>query len=155
MAVNAIDPKNVSIGSDHHGIELRATVIAWLKGQGHTIQDVGTHSQDSVDYPDIASLVGTNIANGEADFGVLICGSGIGMSIAANKFHRVRAAAIHSEKMAEMSRRHNNANVLCLSDADFSNEENLRFVERFFTTEFEGGRHQRRVEKIAQLESEG
>ena len=142
----------VAIGSDHHGLALRSAIIKWLESQGHTAIDVGTHSEESVDYPDIASLVGKKIAPGEVDLGILICGSGIGMSIAVNKFPGVRATAIHNVKMAEMSRRHNNANIICLSDADFDIETNLEFVRIFLSTEFEGGRHQRRVDKISKLE---
>ena len=142
----------VAIGSDHHGLALRSAIVKWLESEGHTVTDVGTCSEESVDYPDIASLVATQVGGGTADFGVLICGSGIGMSIAANKFQGVRATAIHIEKMAEMSRRHNDANVICLSDADFDAASNLEFVRIFLSTEFEGGRHQRRVDKITKLE---
>ena len=149
---STLNSAKVAIGSDHHGLALRASIIKWLESEGHTATDVGTFSEESVDYPDIASLVGKQITDGTADLGILICGSGIGMSIAANKFAGVRAAAVHSAKMAEMSRRHNNANIACLSDADFDAKTNLEFVRIFLSTEFEGGRHQRRVEKISKLE---
>ena len=106
----------------------------------------------SVDYPDVAAEVAGKVSADDAQRGVLICGSGIGMSIAANKLAGVRAVAAQNQKMAEMSRRHNDANIICLSDADISGDENLKLVKIFLATEFEGGRHQRRVDKISKLE---
>lgn len=142
----------VTIGSDHHGREVREKIIAMLRAEGHEVTDAGSHEGESVDYPDIAAEVAGNVGNETADRGVLICGSGIGMAIAANKFDGVRAAPCFNEEAAEMTRKHNNANVLCMSDATVSQEDNLKIVKRFMTTEFEGGRHQRRVDKIAELE---
>ena len=143
----------IAVGSDHHGVTLRAELKAQLEAAGHEVVDVGTHGTDSVDYPDIAANVAEQVSQGEADRGLLICGSGIGMSIAANKFASVRAAVCREENAAEMSRRHNDANVLCLSDG-VSVEQNLEIVNIWMTTDFEGGRHQRRVEKIRALECE-
>lgn len=143
----------VAIGSDHHGLELRAKIIEMLKASEHEVTDVGTDSSESVDYPDIASKAAGAVGSQAVDRGILICGSGIGMAIAANKIDGVRAAPCFDENTAEMCRRHNNANVLCLSDATVSNEDNLKIVKKFMTTEFDGGRHQRRVDKISDLET--
>lgn len=143
----------VAVGSDHHGIELRAALKAQLEAAGHEVVDVGAHGSESVDYPDIAADVARQVGDGSVDRGLLICASGIGMSIAANKLPAVRAAACRDEKAAEMSRRHNDANVLCLSDG-VPVERNQAVVETWMQTEFEGGRHQRRVDKISALESQ-
>lgn len=143
---------NVSIGSDHHGHEVRAKIIAQLRDDGMDVTDAGSHGSESVDYPDIASAVAKAVGDGSSDRGILICGSGIGMAIAANKIDGVRAAPCFDENTAQMTRRHNNANVLCLSDATVSIEQNLKIVKAFMATEFEGGRHQRRVDKIRELE---
>jgi ribose 5-phosphate isomerase B len=119
---------------------------------GHEVWDEGPHGSESVDYPDVAAIVGRKVASGEVDRGILICGTGIGMCIAANKFAGVRAAPCHDDLTAEMSRRHNDLNVLCLS-ADMLGEKLIdRMVEIWLSTEFEGGRHARRVEKIRGLE---
>ena len=142
----------VAIGSDHHGRDVRAKIIAMLEEDGHEVTDVGSHGEESVDYPDVASPVAGSVNKGSVDRGILICGSGIGMAIAANKIDGVRAAPCYDEHTAEMCRRHNDANVLCMSDATVSAEHNLKIVKTFMTTDFEGGRHQRRVEKIAELE---
>ncbi|MEX2560441.1 MAG: ribose 5-phosphate isomerase B [Pirellulales bacterium] len=142
----------IAIGSDHRGFAVKQNLVDLLKRLSQEVTDVGTHGPDSVDYPDIASVVGRMVGNGEVDRGILICGTGIGMSIAANKHPGVRAAPCHDDLSAEMSRRHNDLNVLCLS-ADMLGEKLIdRMVEIWLKTEFEGGRHARRVEKIAQLE---
>jgi ribose 5-phosphate isomerase B len=119
---------------------------------GHEVVDVGAYTPDAVDYPDIAADVARKVSRGEVDRGILVCGTGLGMCIAANKLHGVRAAPCHDDITAEMSRRHNNANVLCLS-ADMLGERLIdRMVEIWLTTPFEGGRHARRVDKISELE---
>lgn len=142
----------IAIGSDHRGYAVKQKVIELLTRLAQEVADVGTHSTDSVDYPDIASVVAKQVSAGEVDRGILICGSGIGMAIAANKFPGVRAAPCHDDLTAEMSRRHNDLNVLCLS-ADMLGEKLIdRMVEIWLRTEFEGGRHARRVEKIVELE---
>ena len=142
----------IAIGSDHRGFDVKQKLIDLLKRLGQDVSDVGTHSAESVDYPDVASIVGTKVSRGEVELGILICGTGIGMSIVANKFPGVRAAPCHDDLSAEMSRRHNDLNVLCLS-ADMLGERLIdRMVEIWLKTEFEGGRHARRVEKIAKLE---
>ncbi len=144
----------IVIGSDHRGYQVKSKIIELLKRLEHTVLDVGTDDNASVDYPDIAADVARRVSSGEADRGILICGSGLGMCIAANKVPGIRAAPCHDDLTAEMSRRHNNLNVLCLS-ADMLGEKLIdRMVEIWLTTEFEGGRHARRVEKIEKLEHE-
>lgn len=142
----------VALGSDHRGVEQRVPLRALLEQRGHEVVDLGTNSSESVDYPDIAALVARRVANGEADRGLLICGTGIGMSIAANKVHGIRAAVCRLPEAAEMSRRHNDANVLCLSGA-VAPADNATILAKWLETPFEGGRHQRRVDKISDLES--
>jgi ribose 5-phosphate isomerase B len=142
----------VAIASDHRGYHLKERVISLLKSKGHEVLDEGPSSDASVDYPDFAALVATKVSNGEAERGILICGTGIGMAICANKFPGVRAAACADEVTAELSRRHNDLNVLCLSGDMLSSRSTERLVEVWMDAAFEGGRHQRRVEKISQLE---
>jgi ribose 5-phosphate isomerase B len=142
----------VAIASDHRGFHLKEKVISLLKAQGHTVVDDGPSSETSVDYPDFAALVAKKVSSGEVDRGILICGTGIGMAISANKFPGVRAAAVVDEVTAELSRRHNDLNVLCLSGDLLSSRVTERLVEIWMATEFEGGRHARRVEKIGELE---
>jgi ribose 5-phosphate isomerase B len=144
----------ISIGSDHRGFHVKAKLIQLLEQWGHEICDEGTHDSQSVDYPDIAAAVSRKVSSHEVDRGILICGTGIGMAIAANKFPGVRAAPCHDEVTAEMSRRHNDVNVLCLS-ADLLGERRIdRMVELWLRTEFEGGRHSRRVARIGEFEKE-
>lgn len=145
-------PTKIALGSDHHGVQTRSAIIKQLLASGHQTIDEGTDSGESVDYPIIAERVGRLVANGTADRGVLICGSGIGMSIAANKVTGIRAAAVRDAHAAEMSRRHNDANIICLSDNEVDAATNVQLVEVFLATEFDGGRHQRRVDQIADIE---
>jgi ribose 5-phosphate isomerase B len=144
----------VAIASDHRGYHLKEKVIALLKLKGHEVIDDGPSSDEAVDYPDFAALVAKKVSSGEVDRGILICGTGLGMAIAANKFPGVRAAACADEVTAELSRRHNDLNVLCLSGDLLSSRITERVVEVWLDTAFEGGRHERRVEKIRQLEQE-
>src|SRR5262245_51899446 len=144
----------VAIASDHRGFHLKEKVISLLKAQGHTVIDDGPASDASVDYPDFAALVAKKVSSGEVDRGILICGTGIGMAISANKFSGVRAAAIGDEVTAELSRRHNDLNVLCLSGDLLSSRVIGRVGEIWMKTKFEGGRHERRVEKIRELEED-
>ncbi|NLE36642.1 MAG: ribose 5-phosphate isomerase B [Pirellulaceae bacterium] len=142
----------IAVGSDHRGCQIRSKVIDLLKRLGHDVVDVGTPGVEPVDYPDVAASVACKVSSGEVDRGVLICGSGLGMCIAANKFAGVRAAPCHDDLTAEMSRRHNDLNVLCLS-SDLLGERLVdRMVEIWLNTPFEGGRHARRIEKIIELE---
>lgn len=142
----------IAIGSDHRGFSLKTKLVDLLRRENHEVDDVGTTGSESVDYPDFAEAVSGKVSNGEVDRGILICGTGIGMAITANKFPGVRAAPCGDELTAEMSRRHNDLNVLCLP-ADLVGGQTVdRLVEIWLKTEFEGGRHARRVEKIGQLE---
>lgn len=142
----------VALGCDHRGFEAKAKLIQLLERLGHEVLDEGTHDSQSVDYPDFAAAVSRKVAAGDAERGILICGTGIGMAIAANKVRGVRAAPCIDEVMAEMSRRHNDVNVLCLS-GDMLGERRIdRIVEIWLNAEFEGGRHARRIGKVTELE---
>ena len=142
----------IAIGSDHRGYEVKRRIVALLQRAGHEVQDFGPQSHDSVDYPDFAFEVASAVSEGRVERGILVCGTGIGMCIAANKVRGVRAAPCHDSITAEMSRRHNDANILCLS-GDLLGEELIdRMVRIWLQTEFEGGRHARRVEKIEHFE---
>ena len=145
----------IAVGSDHRGYDLRPQVIELLQRLGHEVDDVGTFSTEAVDYPDIAALVSDKVGHGQAERGILICGTGLGMCIAANKFAGVRAVPCHDDLTAEMSRRHNDSNILCLS-ADLLGERLIdRMVELWLSTPFEGGRHAERLRKIAAMEKRG
>jgi len=142
----------VAIGSDHRGFAIRSKVVDLVRRLGHEAIDVGSFSADAVDYPDIAADVGRRVNSGEVDRGILICGTGIGMCIAANKIPGVRAAPCHDDRTAEMSRRHNDSNVLCFS-ADLLGERLIdQMVQTWLATPFDGGRHAARVQKITELE---
>lgn len=142
----------IAIGSDHRGYQAKEKIKAMLTSQGHEVLDNGTDATSSCDYPDAAYPTCKQVTTGQAEKGVLLCGTGIGMSITANKVRGVRAAVCHDELTAEMSRRHNNANILCLP-ADLIGEElTRRIVDLWLHTDFEGGRHERRIRKISELE---
>lgn len=143
----------IAIGADHAGFTMKNEVVTRLQQLGHEVEDVGTFSAESTDYPDYAEAVATRVGAGDADRGILVCSTGIGMSIAANKVAGVRAAVAMSDEEVALSRTHNNANVLTLG-ANFSDLESAnRWVDIFLREEFEGGRHERRVNKIAALEA--
>lgn len=144
----------IAVGSDHRGFHLKDKILAYLKSAGHEVEDAGARGDESVDYPDYSAVVAKKVSNGEIDRGILICGTGIGMAIAANKFPGVRAAPCTDEVTAEISRRHNNLNVLCLSADLLSPRVVERMVQVWIDTEFEAGRHQRRIDKITQLEKQ-
>jgi ribose 5-phosphate isomerase B len=144
----------ISIGADHAGVALKATIGQWLTEQGIDVDDQGTMSCESVDYPDYARAVGERVAQGAADLGILICGTGIGMAMAANKIPGIRAACATSEIAARLGREHNNANVLTLGARLLDGATALKIVEAWLRAEFAGGRHQRRLDKIAELEQE-
>ena len=142
----------IAVGSDHRGYEIKGKIADLARRLGHEVTEMGANNAESVDYPDVAAAVAERVSNNEADRGILICGTGIGMCIAANKFPNVRAAPCHDDLTAEMSRRHNDLNVLCLS-ADMLGERLIdRMVEIWLNTEFESGRHARRLKKIGDLE---
>jgi len=142
------------VGSDHAGFALKEQVREHLEQEGHEIVDVGTHSEDSVDYPDYARQVGEAVASGDADYGILVCGSGLGMEIAANKVAGVRAVQIMDTEMAKMSRAHNDANVITLPGRYIEPAAADAIVDTFLATAFEGGRHQLRVDKITAMEQQ-
>src|SRR5437870_5151827 len=142
----------IAVGSDHRGFEVKKRILLLLSQLGHETQDMGTGGHEGADYPDFAFAVAEAVGDKRVDRGILICGTGIGMCIAANKVPGVRAAPCHDSITAEMSRRHNDANILCLS-ADLLGEELIdRMVRIWLETEFEGGRHARRVSKITGFE---
>jgi ribose 5-phosphate isomerase B len=143
----------IVIGSDHRGFVAKEQVKAIITQSGHQYIDVGTKDNNPADYPDIAYMAATAVSKGEADRAILICGTGIGMCIAANKVKGIRAALCHDELTAQISRHHNDSNVLCLS-GDMTGEVLLRkIVEAWLTTDFQGGRHQRRINKISAIEN--
>ena len=144
----------IALGADHAGFELKQKVRAHLEEEGHQVNDVGTTNTDSVDYPDFARKVAHEVAAERADYGVLVCGSGIGMSITANKVAGIRAANVSDEQDARLSREHNNANVLAIGARIIGEEKAMKLVDIFLNTSFAGGRHERRVEKIAKIEEE-
>ena len=141
-----------AVGSDHGGLELKQAVCEMLKQRGLEVEDFGTFSDDSVDYPDFGAKVANAVAKGEAVSGILVCGTGIGMSIIANKFPGIRAALVHDEFTAQMSKEHNNANILVMGGRILTVEQGVRLAEIWLDTKFEGGRHQNRLLKIAAAE---
>ena len=145
----------IAIASDHAGLALKGEVADGLRKLGHSLEDFGTHDNASVDYPDFASQVGLAVREKQVDLGVLVCGTGIGMSIVANKYRGVRAAVCTSEFEARMARAHNDANVLCMGERVVGPGLGRAIAEAFVSTAFEGGRHERRVCKIADAESNG
>lgn len=143
----------IAIGSDHRGIKVKDALKEYLEKKGFPVIDIGTYnSQESVDYPDFAAVVASKVSNGEVNLGILICGTGIGMSIVANKFFNVRAALIHNEETAKFSKLHNNANVLVLSGNELTSDDAKKYVDIWLSTSFEGGRHQKRLDKIVEIE---
>ncbi|MBI5190931.1 MAG: ribose 5-phosphate isomerase B [Nitrospirae bacterium] len=145
----------VALGCDHGGLELKDTIAAELRKLGVEVVDEGTVSEESVDYPDFAAKVAGDVASGKVDRGITVCGTGIGMSIAANKFPGIRAALCHDSYTARMSRMHNDANILVLGGRVTGPEVALDILRDWLKTPFEGGRHQRRLDKIAELEKKG
>jgi len=144
----------IALGADHAGFPLKQKIKQWLTEQGVEVQDEGTISNESVDYPDFARKVGEQVAGKKVDRGILVCGSGIGMSIAANKVPGVRAANVHTVHEAQMSREHNDANVLALGARVLTDDEAHSILDAWMRTKFAGGRHQRRLDKISQIERE-
>jgi ribose 5-phosphate isomerase B len=142
----------IAIGSDHAGFSVKETIKEYLESAGYTVDDQGSFSEESVDYPDYGKAVGERVASKKADLGIAVCGSGIGISIAANKVPGIRAALAHSVVTAQLAREHNNANVLALGARIVTPAAALEMVEAFLNTPFAGGRHQLRLDKITQLE---
>jgi ribose 5-phosphate isomerase B len=143
----------IALGADHAGLSLKDALRAHLEGAGHAVADLGTHGPESTDYPDWAAKVGGGVAAGEAELGNLVCGTGVGMAMAANKIRGVRAACCNNEFIARLARQHNDANVLTLGAREIALPHAASIADLFLATAFEGGRHQRRIDKIAGLES--
>ena len=144
----------ISVGTDHRGLDQKKMVTRIAEQLGHSVIDHGTFTTDSCDYPDIASLVGNSVASCETDRGILVCGTGIGMSIAANKIRGVRAAVCNNTNQARLSRQHNDANVLCIPGDSFEESAVTEMITAWLSQDFEGGRHERRVNKVKQLETD-
>lgn len=142
----------IVIGSDHGGFRLKEEIIRWLEKKNFEFVDIGTHNTDSVDYPDVAERAAKEIQSGRCQKGILVCGTGIGIGIAANKNHGIRAALCHDVYSAQKSREHNDANVLTLGERVIGVGHALLIVEEWLKSDFEGGRHQRRVDKVGGLE---
>ncbi len=139
---------NVIIASDHAGLDYKEKIILHLQKKGFIVEDFGPYTADSFDYPDSAHKVAESVAQNPEKFGILICGTGLGMSIAANRHSNIRASLCTSEFQARATRGHNNANILCLGSRVTGENVALAIVDAFFESDFEGGRHQRRIEKI-------
>ncbi len=143
----------IAIGTDHGGIVLKSSIVNYLKEKNIEIIDVGTDNSESVDYPIFAKAVGELVASGKADKGILLCGTGIGISIAANKIKGIRAAVVTNEFCAEKCAEHNNANILCLGGRVVTPEYAVKFVDIWLNTPFAGGRHQKRIDMITEIEN--
>lgn len=141
--------KPVAIGCDHAGFDYKEDLISFLEGKGIAFTDFGTHSTDSVDYPDFAHPVAKAVENGDASYGILLCGTANGVAITANKHQGVRAAICWGEELAQLAREHNNANIICIPARFVREGDAEKMVNTFMITEFEGGRHDRRVQKMS------
>ena len=147
--------EHIPIGSDHAGFEMKEHLAKVLTTLGYEVEDLGTHSADSTDYADYAHPVAREVSSGEAKRGILLCGTGLGMSYAANRWPHVRAAVAWTPEVAKLSREHNDANILVLPARLISDEEGVRIMEEWLNTPFDGGRHERRIAKIELAEGEG
>lgn len=147
-------PLSIAIGSDHHGVSRRNKLVEFLRQEGHDVEEIGPalDASQPTDYPDIAAKIALLVSSGKVNRGILICGTGIGMCIAANKFAGVRAAPVIDELSAEFCRRHNDLNVLCIGDNIMSEETMFQVVKVWLVTPFDGGRHERRINKIRSIE---
>ncbi len=145
----------IAIAGDHADVEMKDNLAQFVEDMGYEVLNLGTHGTDRVDYPDYARKVCESIKNGESDLGILVCGTGIGMCIAANKFASIRAANVTLPQVAPLARQHNNANVLTLSARFVDEQTNKQIIKEFLGAKFEGGRHAERLEKIEAIEKEG
>ncbi|MFM2395026.1 MAG: hypothetical protein RLZZ546_3009 [Bacteroidota bacterium] len=139
----------ITIGNDHAGFKYKKSISTYLEQLGHKVSDAGAHSEDSVDYPDFAHPVAKDVESKQADFGILICGSGNGVSITANKHQNIRAALCWKEEIAKLARSHNNANIICIPARFVSMKLAIKMTDVFINEKFEGGRHLKRVKKIS------
>jgi len=153
MPESARKPR-IALGADHAGFPIKETIRQFLENAGYPLDDLGTWSEESVDYPDYGKAVGERVASEQADYGIAVCGTGIGMSIAANKVPKIRAAVAHDVTTARLAREHNDANVLAMGGRVVNGTQAIEMVQTFLSTPFLGGRHARRVEKIALIELE-
>jgi ribose 5-phosphate isomerase B len=142
----------IVLGADHAGFRLKESIKKYLQSEGHAVDDVGTMSEESVDYPDVAAGAAHRVADGHDDLGIVVCGTGIGVTIAANKVAGIRAALVCDPATAHLAREHNDANVLALAGRVLKDDQAMHIVREFLATPFAGGRHERRIEKIAQLD---
>ena len=142
----------IAIGTDHAAFEIKKEIVKYLDEKGFLVSDEGTYSLDSCDYPDFAKKVALKVRDNVVEFGILICGTGIGMSITANKVKGIRAALCCNEYMAEMSRKHNNSNILCLGVRVLNKEQMINIIDKWLATEYECGRHEKRLFKIDEIE---
>ena len=141
--------KKIAIGSDHAGFELKEKVVNWLESRKANFKDFGTFTAESVDYPDFAHAVAGEVEKGNYDLGILICGTGIGVNMTANKHQGIRSALCWNKDVVKLAKSHNDANVICLPGRLITIEEAIEILDIFFNTEFEGGRHKRRIDKIS------
>jgi ribose 5-phosphate isomerase B len=144
--------QQIVLGADHAGFRLKESIKKYLEEAGHAVDDVGTMSEDSVDYPDFAAGAAHRVADQKDDLGIIVCGTGIGMAIAANKVSGIRAAVVCDVNTAHLAREHNNANMLALPGRSLQDDQAMQIVREFLNTPFAGGRHQRRIDKIAELD---
>ena len=142
----------IALGCDHGGLNIKNAVIKYLEDKGIEYKDFGCFTEESVDYPEYAFMVAQSVTSGETELGILCCGTGIGISMAANKVKGIRAAVVSNEFCAEMTRRHNNANILCMGGRVITEEEAVKFADIFINTPFEGDRHNRRIVMITAIE---
>lgn len=142
----------IIIGADHGGYQLKNSITEWLKSQNHEVNDIGVFTPESVDYPDLARTVGEGVANGEYERGILVCGSGVGVNIAVNKIKGIRSTHCHDTVIARLSREHNNTNVITMGGRFIAKELAEEILTVWLNTEFSGGRHQNRINKISQME---
>jgi ribose 5-phosphate isomerase B len=151
LAESSSKPRIV-VGSDHAGFRAKETIKNYLQAAGYPVEDVGTHSEESMDYPDYAKAVGERVAGGSDSLGVLVCATGIGVSIAANKVEGIRAALAHDSLTARRAREHNDANVIALGGKVVGEDEAIAIIQEFLAAQFAGGRHQRRVDKVTEMD---
>lgn len=151
-AAGTLNQVRLAVGSDHAGFAMKSKLVPLLEREGHDVADVGTNSEEPTDYPQFAEKVAKLVAGEEAERGVLVCGSGAGVAIVANKVDGVRAVNAHDEPEAKLTRQHNDANVLALSGRQLEEEQAAGIIRAFLATDFEGGRHKRRVDQIAEIE---
>ena len=144
----------IALGCDHGGLNIKNAVIKYLEEKGIEYKDFGCFTEESVDYPEYAFKVAQSVTSGETELGILCCGTGIGISMAANKVKGIRAAVVSNEFCAEMTRRHNNANILCMGGRVSTEEEAVKYTDIFINTPFEGDRHNRRIDMITAIENE-